>query len=80
MIANTLTLWHIFRRPADLPDVPFVVRVDVIEGGEAWDTGERWLRPTLAEARRVVRANDPGACVRIAPDPADVPSLVESWI
>lgn len=80
MIDGRLTLWHIFTHPADLPHVPFVVRVDVVEGMTVLDTGERWLRKTLDQAREVVRANDPSACVRLAPSEGDVPCLVETWV
>ena len=73
-----LEQWVVYEHPADYPDY-FVIRRWLIRPGAMEETPEVWLRHSLADARRVIDRNAPGA-YRLDRSPGDDPVIVEVWI
>ena len=71
-----LEVFTVYRRPADVPAAAFVVRVFHVGGGGLVATGEYWTAPRLVQARAWI----PFGLVRMPRDPADDPTVVESWL
>jgi hypothetical protein len=78
MMSDTvLETFTIYAHPADLPTVPYVVRMfDVGRGREPIATDIYWTAQTLRLARMWV----PMGAVRLDRSPEDHPTVVESWI
>lgn len=74
-----LEQWVVYRDHPAYPPGWYVVRCWRIGPGELEVSPEVWIRPTLADARRVIAVNYPGA-YRLDRDPGDDRTVVEVWI
>lgn len=68
--------WTIYARPADFPDVPFVVRNWIITPGAMVPGGAVAFCDSLEQARHVI----PEGLTRFERNPDDDPVIVESWL
>ena len=77
--ANTrpMEMWTIYARPADFPEVPFLVRGWlVLPNGALVPSGAVAFADTLEQARNVL----PKGLMRFERDAEDEAQIVESWM
>jgi hypothetical protein len=72
---DQLTIWTIYRHPADYP-TKWVLRTSTMRRGVVVPTGE----VVTADSLEAIRAHMPEGCVRFARDPTDDPTAFESWV
>lgn len=75
MVEKLLTIFTIYEKPKDQPE-HFVVRQWFTNGERDPLPGEAKLAKTLGEARAWI----PHGLVRFDRNPADDPSIIETWI
>ena len=77
MTESVLTTWTIYERPADFPDVPFVLRGWIVgPGGQLRESGTLGFADTLEQARTYV----PEGLTRFPRADDDDPVIVETWL
>lgn len=74
---GALVVWTIYHRPADFPDIQFVVRGFEVHAGASRPFGQVVLTDTLPDARAAI---PPSADVCLPRSLWDDPVVVESWI